>query len=245
MTAASDFLSVPLAHAAPPLANATQAREAVEIPLEVYLNVLKQVGAIKAEALQGDFANVVDVSEWTPKKADMLYRRLGTQAHLVLTNTVSATSPQEVRAIERNERFLKDRFGLDHVHSAGDDALQAVRQLQVAGIIQGSVAAFSEGVNSGFTDIALDFSKQVDGTTLRFKNQELQNAGIRIDLAAYAIPLVKLLGEATKKQVDDILALFNLKKDGRGEVSVGMNFVTAIAALYAQYGSKLRTAASA
>ena len=194
---------------------------------------------------EATFASVLDISEWNPQKAEMLYRQLGSNAHLVITNAASATSPETVRMIERNHRFLKDRFGAEHVHFTGGNALQAVSKLKAAGIIQGSVAAFSQGVNPHFTDLALDFSRQVNGTTLRFENQKLRDAGIRIDLSAYAIPLIKLLGEATKKQTDDILVLFNLKRDARGEVSVGLNFVSAIAAFYTQYRSELQTTAAA
>jgi len=93
---------------------------------------------------------------------------------------------------------------------------------------------------------AIDFERTVNGVTLRFRNSEPLQAGIHIDLSSYAIPLIKLLGAATTRdEIKEILNRFGLERDARGEVSVGLSFVEALAGIYATHQAELQAQASA
>ncbi|MDP3919639.1 MAG: AAA family ATPase [Candidatus Omnitrophota bacterium] len=227
----------PVTYAASAVAAMERARG---IALARYLDVLQ----IKAG--EGAFAAVFDLSELTPKLADQLGRHDDGDQHYVIADNVLTDSLEDQATRRRNLRSLQQRLDRNRIHLVERNAaiIQKIADLHL-GEQAASIAAFSENVNTAFADQSQDFSLAVNGVTLRFQNREVRRAGLDVDLFAYAIPLIRVLGTATREQVPDLLNRFNLEFNAKGEIAVGLNFLEALSQILEEHETDLLTAIAA
>jgi len=208
---------------------------AVNYDLQAYMDVLN------VETENGAFAVTFDISEVTPLFADKLHRALGDMAQLVITNNVPVPAENYALAqrIKSRERFLRSLFE-DRVHFVTDESSLSD--------VLGNLPLGSQDMRlAAYTDqLSEDFALKINGVTLRFENSEVLEAGLDIDLLEFAAPtLIRKLGEATAEQIDEILGLYGLEMNEYGEVSVGLNFLAALADIFADHAEDLAFATAA